>query len=131
MSEHLPGVFILSDSIGETAEMAVRAAASQFNSGSMEIRQVPNISDLYTIDEILKQAVANKFIVVYTLVVNELADHLMQKASELGVICVDVLGPLIDAFKEASQLNPRREPGLLRKMDDMYYRRVEAVEFAV
>jgi regulator of PEP synthase PpsR (kinase-PPPase family) len=131
LSEHLPGVFILSDSIGETAEMAVRAAASQFNSGKMEIRQVPNISDSYTIDEILKQAVASKFIVVYTLVVNELADHLVQKAAELGVICVDVLGPLLDAFKEASQLNPRREPGLLRKMDDMYYRRVEAVEFAV
>jgi regulator of PEP synthase PpsR (kinase-PPPase family) len=32
---HLPGVFIISDSIGETAEMVVRAAASQFNSGEM------------------------------------------------------------------------------------------------
>jgi regulator of PEP synthase PpsR (kinase-PPPase family) len=47
---HLPGVFIISDSIGETAEMVVRAAASQFNSGEMEIRQIPNISNTETID---------------------------------------------------------------------------------
>ena len=31
MTNHLPGVYIVSDSIGETAEMVVRAAASQFN----------------------------------------------------------------------------------------------------
>lgn len=52
---HLPGVFIISDSIGETAEMVVRAAASQFNSGEMEIRQIPNISNTETIDEVIQR----------------------------------------------------------------------------
>jgi regulator of PEP synthase PpsR (kinase-PPPase family) len=41
LASHLPGVFIVSDSIGETAEMVVRAAASQFNSGNMEIGRYP------------------------------------------------------------------------------------------
>lgn len=131
MANHLPGVFIVSDSIGETAEMVVRAAASQFNSGNMEIRQIPNISDKDTIAEIVHQAVENNFLIAYTLVLDELADFLRHEAAEAGVKCIDILGPIIAAFEDASHLAPKREPGLLRKVDEMYYRRVEAVEFAV
>lgn len=128
---HLPGVFIVSDSIGETAEMVIRAAASQFNSGEMEIKQVPNISNIDTIDEVIHQAAANKFLVAYTLVIDELALHLRTEAEKYGVVCIDILGPVIAAFNNVSHIEPRREPGLLRKVDEMYYRRIEAVEFAV
>lgn len=131
MSNHLPGVFIVSDSIGETAEMVVRAAASQFNSGKMEIRRITNIADPDTLVEIVHQAVQNKFIIAYTLVVEDLARFLKEEAAKMGVVCVDILGPLMAAFRSASDIEPRREPGLLRKVDEMYYRRVEAVEFAV
>jgi len=131
LSNHLPGVYIVSDSIGETAEMVVRAAASQFNSGSMEIRQIPNISDEATLEEVVHQAAENDFLIAYTLVLDELADFLRQEAAKAGVVCVDILGPIISAFEQASHITPKREPGLLRKVDEMYYRRVEAVEFAV
>lgn len=131
MANHLPGVFIVSDSIGETAEMVVRAAASQFNSGVMEIRQIPNISDEATIEEVIHQAVENHFMIAYTLVLDDLARYLRQEAAKAGIVCVDILGPLISAFEQASNMVPKREPGLLRKVDEMYYRRVEAVEFAV
>jgi len=131
LESHLPGVYVISDSIGETAEMVVRAAASQFNSGMMEIRRVPNISDFGTLDEIVHQAQNNNYIIAYTLVIAELAEHLKEKAQEAGVICIDVLGPVIEAFKSMTNLEPKREAGVLRKVDEMYYRRVEAVEFAV
>lgn len=131
MSNNLPGIYILSDSIGETAEMVVRAAASQFNSGDMEIKRVPNISDTQTIDEIISQARVNKFMIAYTLVIEELAVHLKKAAENSEVICVDILGPLVSALKSVSKIEPKREPGLLRKIDEMYYKRIEAVEFAV
>jgi regulator of PEP synthase PpsR (kinase-PPPase family) len=131
LANHLPGVFIVSDSIGETAEMVVRAAASQFNSGVMEIRQIPNISDEATIEEVVHQAAENHFMIAYTLVLDDLAHFLRQEAAKAGIVCVDILGPLISAFEQASNMVPKREPGLLRKVDEMYYRRVEAVEFAV
>lgn len=131
MTSHLPGVYIVSDSIGETAEMVVRAAASQFNSGTMEIRRVPNISDTDTLDEIVQQAAAHGFMIAYTLVVDELGFYLREKAHDANVVCIDVLGPLMQAFKSVSNIEPKKEAGLLRKVDEMYYRRVEAVEFAV
>lgn len=131
MSAHLPGIFIVSDSIGETAEFVVRAAASQFNSGQMEIRRVPNINDVEIIREVIQQAKQNGFIIAYTIVLDELAQFLRKEAAEQEVVAVDVIGPMIDTFTRATGIAPRREPGLLRKVDDMYYRRVEAVEFAV
>lgn len=131
MTNHLPGIYIVSDSIGETAELVVRAAASQFNSGNMEIRRVTNISDFDTLEEIVDQAAQNNFIIAYTLVVDKMADFLREKSEAAGVLCIDVLGPLIDAFKSVSHIEPRKEPGLLRQLDEMYYRRIEAVEFAV
>ena len=57
--------------------------------------------------------------------------YLRQEAERHGVTCVDILGPMIEALKQSSHITPRREPGLLRKVDEMYYRRIEAVEFAV
>lgn len=111
--------------------MVVRAAASQFNSGTMEIRRVPNISDIDTLEEIVHHAQELGFMIAYTLVVDELAVFLRAEAEKAGVVCVDILGPLIDAFIKASHIEPKKEPGLLRKVDEMYYRRVEAVEFAV
>ncbi len=131
MTVQLPGVFIVSDSIGETAEMVVRAAATQFDSGNIEIRQIPNIADKEVLTSIVQQARENNFLIAYTLVLEELEEHLRREADQAGVVCVDLLGPIIAALETASQLTPKREPGLLRKVDEMYYRRVEAVEFAV
>ncbi len=84
-----------------------------------------------TLEEIVHQAQKMGFMIAYTLVVDDLADYLKAEAEKAGVVCIDVLGPLIDAFKKVTSIEPKKEPGLLRKLDEMYYRRVEAVEFAV
>jgi len=127
----VPGVYIISDSIGETAEMVVRAATSQFDSGKIEIRRIPNVGDTDTIDRVIEQAVENKALIAYTLVLPELRDYLMQKAAAAGIITVDILSPIIDAVEKSTGLVPHREPGILRKVDEVYFRRVEAIEFAV
>ena len=40
-SHQKPVVYIVSDSVGETAELVVKAVASQYDSGNVEIRRVP------------------------------------------------------------------------------------------
>lgn len=111
--------------------MVVRAAASQFNSGRIEIKRIPYVSDEDTLIEIVNQAAQNSSLIAYTLVVQELAQTLEEKARDAGVRTVDLLGPMISSLQAASHLEPKREPGLLRKVDEIYFRRVEAIEFAV
>ena len=124
-------VYALSDSIGETAEFVVRAAASQFNGGGLTIKRVPYINSEEQIREFVQKARETDSLVVYTLVLPELRDAIERAGWEMGVLTVDILGPVLDAVTQKMSANPRLQPGLVRQIDDEYFRKVEAVEFAV
>lgn len=126
-----PVIYILSDSIGETAELVVRAAASQFNGGSVEIRQVPYVNDPEEVPEIVAEVKETQGMIAYTLVLPELKEALMREAEKYSIIAVDIMSPMLDALTKLQGKQPKREPGLVRKIDREYFRRVEAIEFAV
>lgn len=121
----------MSDSIGETGELVVRAAASQFSAGQIDIRRIPYLNTARDVEDALVEVAACQAAVVYTLVRNDLREVLTAKATELALVCVDVMGPIIDCLAAITGKMPMHAPGLIRKMDDAYYSKVEAVEFAV
>lgn len=41
------------------------------------------------------------------------------------------MGPILNALKTVTHSDPRFEPGLIRRMDDAYFNKVDAIEFAV
>jgi regulator of PEP synthase PpsR (kinase-PPPase family) len=124
-------VYILSDSIGETAELVVRAAASQFNGGSVDITRVPYVSSIDEIPDIVEEASFFNSIIAYTLVLPELREVVVREAEKHGIITVDIMTPMLDALAKAEGMTPKFEPGLVRKTDDDYFRKVEAIEFAI
>lgn len=125
-------IYVLSDSIGETGEEVVKAASSQFSSCRFEIRRIPYISNIREIDKALQLAAAEKSAVIaYTLVMQELKQYLEAKAVEMQLECVDIMGPVIGMLSSVTQLTPNYQPGLIRKTDESYFNRVEAIEFAV
>ncbi|WP_062046320.1 pyruvate, water dikinase regulatory protein [Bacillus sp. JCM 19034] len=126
-----PIVYVVSDSVGETAELVVKAAASQFNGAGIEVKRIPFVDDEETIIEIIHLAKKVQALIAYTLVVPEIRDFLMLKAREEQVQAVDIIGPMLYGLKELTNIHPRSEPGLLYKLDADYFRKVEAIEFAV
>jgi len=126
-----PSVYILSDSLGETAEFVAKAAASQFNSGYINITRYPYISHEEQIDKILDEVELEGGIIAYTLVVNELREYLITKAKKKNIYTVDIMGPMLQALAETCGKSPRMEPGLLYKLDEEYYNKMEAIDFAV
>jgi regulator of PEP synthase PpsR (kinase-PPPase family) len=124
-------VYVVSDSIGETAEFVVKAVASQYNSGHVDIRRVPFVSDVETIVDVVEEAALGQAMVAYTLVLPELRQAIRKESERHGLIAVDVMGPMMDAFSRLLHLDPHLEPGLIRRLDEEYFRRVAAVEFAV
>ncbi len=124
-------IYIVSDSLGETAERVAHGAAIQFEDADIHIERLSNILDSHGIDRILERAAGEAAIVVYTLVRPDLSEHLKSQAQELGVQTVDVMGPVIQALQTTLDLKPRLIPGLSHRLDREYFDRVEAVEFAV
>ncbi|WP_003544295.1 pyruvate, water dikinase regulatory protein [Desulfotomaculum nigrificans] len=126
-----PIVYIVSDSIGETAELVAKAAVSQFNSGNVEIRRVPYVNDPQDIVDVVDEAQGNNCIIAFTLVLPELREVLVREADRHHIPTVDIMGPFLDALTLITSGPPKLEPGLVRKLDEEYFRRVEAIEFAV
>ena len=70
-------------------------------------------------------------LIAYTIVVQELREELIKLCSEQNLVIVDILGPMMESLTKVTETSPKLEPGLLRKLDEQYFRKMEAIEFAV
>lgn len=131
MSEKQKSIHILSDSVGETAEKVVWATIRQFNAENIRLTRTGNIQNEEEIRTIMERVREQGGFAVYTLVQPELREMIRQESIRLGVRAVDIMGPMMQAFIDTFNDSPKRKPGLLHEMDDAYFRRVEAIEFAV
>ena len=124
-------VYVVSDSAGDTGELAVRAAAAQFHPRSVQIRRAGFIQSTDGIDAVLTAAQEDDGIVLYTLVIPVLRDRMVEQAAKRNVTAIDLLGSLIERMEERFGTQSRHQPGLNHVLDADYFRKVEAVEFAV
>ena len=127
----LPTIYVLSDSIGETGESILRAAASQFPFDRLDVRRIPYIHSTEEIHDLVQEAKQMGAGIAYTLVRPDLKEYLEKITREEHVLCLDILGPAMDFIHDLTDLAPKNEPGLIRKLDQAYFRRVEAIEFSV
>ncbi|SHE10408.1 Putative phosphotransferase yqfL [Chlamydia abortus] len=126
-----PVVFVVSDSAGETGESVVKAAAVQFSPIKIDIRRATYIHDRQGIDRIVQNAKQANGVIVFTLVIPELRDYLLEQAVIQQVITIDLLGPIISNLEKVLHRPARHEPGMIHQLDEAYFKKVEAIEFAV
>lgn len=124
-------IYIISDSIGETAEQVAKASISQFDSENYEIRRFPYINDEEQILEILKEAKNEKAVIVFTMVVPSLREILVKETKNLNIPSIDIMTPIMKSMEDVLEIPSKNEPGLIRKLDERYFKKVEAIEFAV
>lgn len=124
-------IFICSDSTGNTAEGVVNATMRQFESVPTIIRRHSNISHEDEIRLIVEEAASMTAFIAYTLVQPDLRECMKQECIRMGVRSVDIMGPMMQAFIDSFNMRPIAKPGLLHRMDEDYFRRIDSVEFAV
>jgi len=122
---------IVSDSTGETAARLVLALEAQFpDQPFSEIRhpRVENVEDLHIA---VQQARGRPAVMVYTLVEPELRDAMRQLCRRARVHYCDLLGHPIDSISRVAGVAARGQPGARAPLDATYFKRIEAIEFAV
>lgn len=125
-------IFVLSDSIGDTAEQVARAAAEQYKGSDYEIKKYPYVETKTKIDDICSNIDDHSdTIVLYTIVNEEISTYLKNNCENKGIIYIDIMEPCLEKFSDFIGREPARESGVMRKLDEDYFKRVEAVEFAV
>jgi len=124
-------IYVLSDSIGETGEQVARAAVSQFSPSKYEIRRFPYITDEEQINEVFEEARHEKSIIIYTIVIEKLKEYIIRKSEQFNIPAIDLMTPTISAIQSILGTKPKGESGIIRRLDEKYFKKVEAVEFAV
>jgi len=124
-------IFVLSDSLGDTAEQVVKATAEQFKPETYEIKKFSYVMTITQVDDILKEAENFKALVIFTTVIPEVRRAILRNCREKNLLYFDIISPLLNEFEIFFGTKPNYEPGIIHKLDETYFSRVEAIEFAV
>ncbi|MEL6184530.1 MAG: pyruvate, water dikinase regulatory protein [Myxococcota bacterium] len=124
-------VFIVADGTGETADKAAQAALTQFRGLEVETEAFTRVRSRYEIREVIDRAAQERAFVVYTIIDPEHREYLQATAGELQVEAADVIGGLVMRMAAFFNQEPLFAPGIQHQLDADYFKRIEAVEFAV
>ncbi len=122
-------IFVLSDATAETAERVLRAALSQFDA-TPEVRVFSLLRQREQIEEALREAAVAQAMVIYTIVNVDQRKLLEARARLYQLPTVDLIGQLMGRLADFLDATPAGRPSLPR-LDEAYFDRIEAVEFAV
>jgi len=122
---------IVSDSTGETAQRLVLALEAQFPDQPFEEIRHPRVENAEDLHLAVQQARGRPAVMVYTLVEPGLRDAMRQLCRRARVHYCDLLGHPIDSISRVAGVAAKMKPGARAPLDATYFKRIEAIEFAV
>jgi len=124
-------IHVVSDATGETATRVVMAVERQFPELEFEVVRHPRVTSADEIQLAAARARGRRAVIVFTLVDSGFRDVMRTVCKRYRLHYCDLLGHPIDAVARVSGLPAKGEPGALPVLDSSYFKRVEAIEFAV
>ena len=126
-----PIIYACSDSLGETAERVARAAASQYDKQEFNIVRLPYIRSEQQIEEIVQKATDENAMICYTIISPVLRKRLSTLAQSAHIPVIDIIGPMMNGIGHLTDTEPTIKAGMIHRLDGEYFKRVDAIEFAV
>lgn len=126
-------IYIVSDGTGETAAQMVKAAMVQFQNqnGDVYISRHKNMRERSQIESVCEEAAEANALIIYTIVSPEIRTILAEQAKTRGVMCVDLIGPLLAGLAGHFGYEPKSIAGLLHNVNEAYFKRIDAMEYTI
>ncbi len=125
-------IYIISDGTGETASTMIRAALVQYANQDVNIVRCKNVRTIEQIEPIMDEIYERKAMIIHTVVSDVLRTKISELAGNKGVHHVDLLGPLLNELNKYFGVGSGSQTvGLLRAVDERYFKRIEAIEYTV
>jgi len=122
---------VVSDATGETAARLVQALEAQFpDQEFVEIRH-PRVESADDLQLAVNRMRGRPAVVVYTIVKPELREEMRRLCRRAKLHYCDLLGQPIDAVARVSGMSAKMTPGSRPPLNSAYFKRMEAIEFAV
>ena len=122
---------VVSDSTGETATRLVHALEAQFPDQAFEEIRHPMVESVDDLALAVQRAKGRPAVIIYTLVEPQLREQMRTLCRRARLHYCDLLGQPIEAVAKVSGMAATMQPGGRHQLDETYFRRMEAIEFAV
>ncbi len=122
---------LVGEGTGETISRIARASLAQFHRENVEVKTFFMVTDERYILRIIKQAAEDDALVAFSIVQPNLRDVLIKEAERRGIKAIDVIGNFIIQLSIFLKEKPLEIPGRQYILDEEYFRRIEAINFAV
>ena len=104
---------------------------NQFLNKDYIVKKYNYVRDEDAVEEIVIEASRHKSVVLFTTVLDEMRLKIISSCEQHNVTYHDILSPVLNQFAEFFADKPVGKPGTMYKLDDDYFERVAAIEFAV
>ncbi len=122
---------IVSDSTGETAARLVAALEAQFPEQPFEEIRHPQIQTIDDLQLAVNRAKGRPAVMVYTLVDREMRESMRTLCRSARLHYCDLLGHPIESIAKVSGMAAKMKAGARPPLNSAYFKRMEAIEFAV
>lgn len=124
-------MYLVSDATGTTLQGLARAALSQFEGINPVERFWPMIRSEMQLDRAIADIEKSPGPVLFTFVDKKLRRKLQSACAALEVPCMPVLDPILRTMSSYLGLPSQGVPGLQHSLDEEYFKRIDAVDFAL
>jgi len=124
-------IHLISDSTGDTVSALARAALSQFNYLYLIEHHWTLIRRDDQVKKVLSMIESHPGLVLFTLVDPEHQKLVIDFCEKKQIPYQAALKPIVDKISKTWNVDPLKEPGQQHILDDKYFFRLEAVEFAL
>lgn len=126
-------MYIISDSAGETASKLAHASIAQYDQLDVDVQLLKQtfIEEPTDLMSALKEAKELNAIVLQTLISEDLVQLSNDYCQKNNLFTIDALSPIVNEVKKRTGIEPSRVPGALHFLNENYFERINAMEFAV
>ena len=122
---------LVSDSTGETTHSLARACLVQFENIEVNTQTHSQVLTTTKMQKVIEAIEANPGAVMYTMIDKSLGATLVKECTRIGVPCIDVLDGVISRLQRYFGKTIRGQPGRQHQLDDQYFHRIDAMQFAL
>lgn len=131
MRQKIIHVYLVSDSVGDTVFNLAKAVMAQYPEAKAVYERFPFVNSQEKISQVLKGARREGGLIFHTIVALGIADKLEQQARALDIPTVDLMSQALKTTSQVLALQPTHESGALHHLNEKYFDRISAMEFAV
>ena len=122
---------LVSDSTGETTYSLARACLVQFENIEVNTQTHSQVLSATKMQKVVESIEENPGAVMYTMIDKSLSATLVKGCARIGVPCIDVLDGVITRLQGYFGQTIRGQPGRQHQLDDEYFHRIDAMQFAL